>query len=150
MTYPTLSRRWNPWGDLLALQDEVNRLFETGVGTPTRSGLLGTEFMPPVDVLRDKENVIVRMDVPGMKKEDLEITVLNHNLVIRGEKKRDESEGKSSHRLERFYGQFERVIELPTPVELEKTRASFHDGVLEIVCPVREEAKPKQIAIDVS
>lgn len=151
MAFPTLSRRWNPWTDLLSLQDEMNRLFETTMGSGTRSGLMGGAFVPPLDVLRDKEKVIVRLDVPGIKKEDLEISVLNDRLFIRGEKKQEDSPDEGNvHRLERFYGQFERIVDLPAPVDLEKVTAKFTDGVLEIVAPVREEAKPRQIAVDVS
>jgi HSP20 family protein len=150
MTFPTLTRRWNPWGDLLSLQDEMNKLFEGSLGTPVRSALLGTEFMPPVDLLKDKENLVVKMDAPGLKKEDLDITVLNGRLFIRGTKRADEaSENKSIHRRERFYGSFERVIDLPNPVEVDKIHATFCDGVLTITAPVREEARPRQIAVEV-
>ena len=153
MTFPTLSRRWNPWNDLLSLQEEMNKLFESTMGPQSgRPGLLGTSFMPPVDVLRDKENIIVRVDLPGMDKEDLEISLLNDSLFIRGEKKMENSEGakQNVHRRERFYGSFERVIDLPNPVDGEKIRAAFRDGVLEITAPLRPEAKPRQIAVNVS
>ena len=152
MALPTLSRRWNPWNDLLSLQEEMNRLFETSMGpSPGRTGLLGTAFMPPVDVMRDKENIVVRMDIPGLKKEDIEITLLNDSLFIRGEKKTDsDTEKKNMHRRERFYGTFERVIDMPSPVDGEKIKATFRDGVLEITAPLREEARPRQIAVQVS
>ncbi len=150
MTFPTLNRRWNPWGDLLSLQEEMNKLFEGSVGTPVRSALLGTEFMPPLDLLKDKENLIVKMDAPGLKKEDLDITVLNDRLFIRGTKRPDEEpEHKSVHRRERFYGSFERVIDLPNPVDVENIRATFCDGVLTITAPLRAEARPRQIAVEV-
>ena len=145
-----LARRWNPWNDLLSLREEMNRMFEAETGGPVRSGLLGTEFMPPVDVIRDKEHIRVRMDVPGLQKEDLEISVLGNSLFIRGEKKSESKpEGTNAYRIERFYGTFERVIDLPSPVDVEKTKAACKDGVLEITLPLREEAKPKQIAVEV-
>lgn len=152
MTFPTLTRRWNPWNDLLSLQDEMNKLFESTMGPQAgRTGLLGTSFMPPIDVLRDKDNIVVRVDLPGMKKEDLEITLLNDSLFIRGEKKAETDENKQNvHRRERFCGSFERVIDIPSPVDGEKIRASFRDGVLEITAPLRPEARPRQIAVDVS
>lgn len=152
MAFPTLARRWNPWSDLLSLQEEMNKLFESSMGPATsRTGLLGTAFMPPVDVVRDKDSIIVRIDVPGMKKEDLEITMLHDRLFIRGEKKQESKpDEKSTHRLERFYGSFERVIDMPTPVDVEKIKATFRDGVLEITAPLRAEAKPRQIAVEVS
>ena len=151
MTFPTLSQRRNPWSDLLSLQEEMNRLFETSMGLPQpSSGLLGTDFVPAVDILRDKENIIVRADIPGLTKDDLDITMLNNRLIIRGEKKREEKhDEQNSHRLERFYGSFERVVDLPAPVNAEAIKASFKDGVLEIQAPIREEAKPRQISLEV-
>ena len=151
MTFPVLTRRWNPWGDLLSLQDEMNRLFENTMGTNPRSGLLGSDWLPPVDVLRDAENITVRIDVPGLDKDNIDLTVLNGRLFIRGEKRQEttEGEGKSTHRRERFYGSFERVIDLPGPVDSENIKATFRDGVLEVTAPMRPESKPKQIAINV-
>ena len=150
MPFPLTTRRWNPWGELLALQDEVNRLFESTYGPTTRAGLLGTDFMPPVDVLRDKDSITVKMDAPGMKKEDLDISVMNQSLVIRGQKKHDtETESENVYRSERFFGTFERVIDLPNPVDVDAIKATFADGVLEVICPVKPEARPRQIAVDV-
>lgn len=143
-------RRWNPWSDLLNLQEEMNRLFESTMGVETRAPLLGTEFIPPVDVVRDKDNVVVKVDLPGMKKEDLDISVLHNALILRGTKKQEgETEQQSIHRRERFFGTFERVIDLPATVDVEKIKATFTDGVLQITAPLREEARPRQIAVDV-
>ena len=145
------NRSWNPWTDLMSLQQEVNRLFE-GMGMPSgaRTGLLGTDFMPPVDLARDKDRVLVRVDLPGMKREDLDITIQKNHLFIRGTKKHElDDSDKHFHRRERFFGSFERVIELPNPVDADKVTASFTDGVLEVTCPIREEAKPRQIAVEV-
>ena len=151
MAYPTLSRRRNPWSDLLSLQDEMNRLFESNIGAPQRSaGLFGTDYIPPVDVLRNKESIVVRVDLPGMSKDDIDITVVNGRLFIRGEKKQEtKDEHTNVHRIERFYGTFERVIDLPNLVDADKIKASFKDGVLEINAQLREEAKPRQIAVNV-
>ena len=150
MAFPLTTRRWNPWGELLALQDEVNRLFESTYGPPSRAALLGTDFNPPVDVIRDKNNIVVKMDAPGMKKEDLDISVMNQSLVIRGQKKHEaEKQSENVYRSERFFGTFERVIDLPNPVDTDSIKATFTDGVLEIVCPVKPEARPRQIAVDV-
>jgi HSP20 family protein len=150
MAFPVVARRWGPWGDLLSLQDEMNRLFETTMGGNPRVGLLGSEYVPPADILRDKDNIVVRMDVPGLKKDDLDLTILNGRLFVRGEKKHDEEQNEQNvHRRERFYGSFERVIDLPSPVDADNIRAKFDNGVLEITAPVRPESKPRQIAIDV-
>jgi HSP20 family protein len=150
MTYGVLTRR-NPWSDLVSLQEEMNRLFENSMGVPQQSsGLMGSDFSPAVDVLRNKDHIIVRADIPGISKEDLDVTVLNNRLFIRGEKKREtESDEKNAHRLERFYGSFERVVDLPAPVNPDAIKASFKDGVLEITAPLREEAKPRRVELDV-
>lgn len=151
MTFGITTRRWDPWTDLLSLQEEMNRLFESSMGTPQQSsGLLSSDFVPAVDVLRNKESIIVRADLPGMSKDNLDVTVLNNRLFIRGEKKREtETDEKNAHRLERFFGSFERVIELPAQVNPEAIKASFKDGVLEVTAPLREEAKPRQISLEV-
>ncbi len=151
MTFPVLTQRWNPWGDLLALQGEMNRLFEHTMGGNPRAGLLGSDWLPPADVLRDKDNIIVRLDVAGMNKDNIDLTVLNGRLFIRGEKKHESEsgEGTGTHRRERFFGSFERVIDLPAPVNSDNIKATFRDGVLEVVAPVLPESKPKQIAINV-
>ena len=103
MTYPTLQRRRNPWNALLSLQEEMNKLFESNMGTPQRTpGLFGTDYIPPVDVLRNKENIVVRVDLPGMGKDNIDITVVNGRLFIRGEKKQESTENHPNvHRLER-------------------------------------------------
>lgn len=151
MTFGITTRRWDPWTDLLSLQEEMNRLFESSMGTPQQSsGLLSSDFVPAVDVLRNKESIIVRADLPGMSKDNLDVTVLNNRLFIRGEKKREtETDEKNAHRLERFFGSFERVIDLPAQVNPEAIKASFKDGVLEVTAPLREEAKPRQISLEV-
>lgn len=151
MTFGTLIHRNNPWTDLVSLQEEMNRLFESSMGFPQKSsGLMSSDFVPAVDILRIKDDIIVRADVPGMTKENLDVTVLNNRLFIRGEKKRDtETDEKNAHRLERFYGSFERVVDLPSPVNPEKIKATFRDGVLEVTAPIREEAKPRRIALEV-
>ena len=149
MTYGSLINRHNPWGDLIALQQEMNRLFADSMGTPQHSaGLLETDFAPAVDVLRDHDNLIVRADIPGIPRENIELTVQNNRLFIRGETKRESEDGqKNAHRLERFYGSFERVIDLPALVNPDSIKATFRDGVLEVTAAVREEAKPRQISL---
>ena len=92
----------------------------------------------------------MRVDLPGMSKDNIDITVVNGRLFIRGEKKQESTENHPNvHRLRRFYGNFERVIDLPNLVDADQIKANFRDGVLEINAPLREEAKPRQIAVNV-
>lgn len=151
MTVSTTARRWNPWTEILALQNEMSRMFDPTAqfAAPGRGTLPTAGFAPAVDVLRHEDELVVKVDLPGMKKEDLEITLLNNRLSIRGEKK-DTAEVQSDrvHRTERFFGRFERVVELPNPVDGEKIRATFTDGVLEVHAPLRAEAKPRQITVE--
>jgi HSP20 family protein len=154
MNFPALLRRSSstPWNELVSLQEEMNRLFESTLGSPQRAaGLFGSEYVPPVDILRDKDSIIIRTDLPGIRREDIDISLTNGRLVIRGEKKEEtRDENSNPHRLERFFGSFERVIDLPVLVDGDKIKATFKDGVLEITAPLREEAKPRQIAINVN
>lgn len=150
MTFGTLSRRSNPWSDLLALQKEMDRMFEAPMANASGRGAMRSDSLFPVDVLRSADNIIVRADIPGVTKDDLEITMLKNRLFIRGEKKNsaEASEG-SAHRLERFYGRFERAIDLPDSVSQEQIKATFTDGTLEITAPISEDAKPRRIAVEV-
>lgn len=151
MTNLKLINRSNPWDNLLSLQNEMDRLFRgVSEGNGQSAGVGPAAFRPPVDVLRGEDSIIVRADVPGLTKDDINLAILNNRLFIRGEKKRTEESGESNgHRLERFYGSFERVIELPVQVNIDAIKASFRDGVLEVTAPVKEEAKPRQIPLEV-
>ncbi|MBD3379712.1 MAG: Hsp20 family protein [Candidatus Omnitrophica bacterium] len=143
---------WQPFREMETLQDEMNRLFDLSLGRwPGRNaGLMESAWSPTVDVFESKDNIMVKADIPGMKKEDIEVSVRDDVLTIRGEKKEEkEAKEKGSVKTERFYGSFNRAIALPSPVDEDKVKASYKDGVLEIVLPKKEEEKPKQIQVDV-
>jgi HSP20 family protein len=98
-----------------------------------------------------KDNLVVRADLPGLKKEDIEVSIQDGILVIRGEKKEEaERKGNGAVRTERFYGSFHRAVSLPAAVDDAKVKASYKNGVLELTLPKKEEAKPKQIKIDLN
>ena len=123
--------------ELLAL----NRLF--GVGT---DGF----WAPLLDLEETRDEVIVRAELPGLKKEEIKLQVEGDLLVLSGERKSDsESKEKTVHRLERTYGQFQRVVELPSQVDGSRATAAYEAGVLTVRLPKREEAKRKEIAIEV-
>jgi|SRR5581483_3120394 len=112
----------------------------------------GTAWMPPVDIYTTGENeIVLKAEIPGMKKEDIDITVENFTLTIRGEKKTEqEVKDDQFHRVERSYGAFTRSFALPQTVDANKVEADYRDGVLTIKLPRREDAKPKQIKVNVA
>jgi len=146
-------REVSPFGDLLGIQDEINRLFDVTLGRRPfeRMGLFESEWAPAVDILEDENKIVVKAELPGMTEKDIDVSILGDTLTIKGEKKKEEEKKeKHYHRLERTYGAFHRTVTLPSSVASEKTKASFKNGILEIEMPKKEEAKPKQIKVDVS
>lgn len=128
----------------------LDRLFERSVGPwgAVKTGLLDGAWVPGVDVYEDADKIVVKMDVPGIPKGDIELSVQGDTLLIRGEKKREEEVNEENcHRLERSYGKFQRAVGLPAPVNSDKISASCRDGVLEVTLPKREEVKPRRIEI---
>jgi HSP20 family protein len=123
------------------MQSELDRLFNASLQT----------WSPVLDVLEDKDNYIVNVEVAGLKREDITVTIDDGSLVIAGERKAAilAPETNVQH-TERFYGKFERVLALPTAVASDKVKADYKDGVLTITLPKAEEAKPKQIAVNVT
>ena len=106
---------------------------------------------PAIDVQEDENGYSLKADLPGIRKEDLEITVTGNLLVLKGERREAaETKSKDWHRSERWVGTFERSLELPTEVNASAVKASFKDGVLEVSLPKSESAKPKQIKVDIN
>lgn len=143
----TLSR-WEPYRDLYTLQNRINQMFgEAGLSTGRDSEGFGA-WLPPVDVIEEGDNLIFRAELPGVQRDDIEVKVDSGTLTIRGEKRQEKESGAESvHRIERLYGTFHRSFTLPTTVDTEKIQARFKDGVLELVLPKADEAKPRRIAI---
>ena len=143
----------SPFGDLLGIQDEINRLFDVTLGRHPfeRIGLLEGEWAPAIDIVEDENKIVVKAELPGMTEKDIDVSILSDTLTIKGEKKKEEEKKeKHYHRLERTYGAFHRTVTLLSSVASEKAKASFKNGILEIEMPKKEEAKPKQIKVDVS
>ncbi len=143
--------RWRPFRDLVSIQDEMNRLFDDFFGRPlARTEWTEGVWSPTVDVSEDKDNVIIRAEMPGTKKEDVNISIQDNVLTLKGEKKQEKEEkDKNYHRVERSYGSFCRSFQLPTSVKTDKIKANYRDGVLNITLPKTEEVKPKQIPISI-
>ncbi len=146
------SELYDPFGELEVLQNEMNRLFNTRLtGQPEReTGLLESVWSPAIDIYDSKDNIMIRADLPGMKKEDIDVSVHQNLLTIKGEKKQESEEKQEGWiRSERFYGSFNRTISLNSDVDADKVKASYQNGVLELALPKKEEARPKQVNIEV-
>jgi HSP20 family protein len=143
----------NPWltADAFGnLQDEVNRLFDSTLPEWTSLPRLMGAWGPNLDLYEDKENLVAKVELPGMKKEAIEVSLDEGILTISGERKAEEVvKDAEPHRLERFYGRFQRSVALPVPVNTAAVKANYVDGILTVTLPKAEEAKPKQIAVNV-
>ena len=140
--------RWEPFRDLVSLRSDFDRLF--GSFFSTLPVAQEDYWAPVVDVIENNGNIEVKAELPGMKKGDIKVTVKDNILSLSGERQQEqETKEKSYHRIERYYGSFCRNIQLPESVEADKVKATYKDGVLNIVLPKPETAKPKKIDVDV-
>ena len=138
------------FGDLENFQQEMNRLFDVTLQRPFKLGNGDKLGAPAVDITDEKDQIKVKADLPGMKKEDIEVNVENDVLTIKGEKKEEkEVKEKDYIRSERYYGAFHRAFSLPAGIDASKVNATYKEGVLEITLPKKEGAKPKQIKVDI-
>jgi HSP20 family protein len=142
---------WGGFGQLTNLRDEIDRLFEAPLAEIARTSQLLSGWTPAFDVYEDKDNLYVRAELAGMKKEDIDLSLHNGSLSISGERKNDEKfKDAEVYRAERFFGRFQRTITLATPVAADKIKATYKDGILTVTLPKAEEAKPKHIDVSVS
>jgi HSP20 family protein len=141
---------WNPARDLLAVRDEMNRLFNQAFGRTggdVESWLSGS-WMPPVDIYESNDMLVIKVELPGFTKEDLHIEINENTLTLKGERRPDATvKEEQYHRRERAYGAFQRSFLLPAMVDQGKVQATYRDGVLELQLPKAEAAKPKRISI---
>jgi HSP20 family protein len=140
--------RWDPFRDVIALQNRVNSLFrEMNEGD---SPLTTASFVPAVDVYEDAKKVVLKLEVPGMEEKDLDIRVENNTLTVKGERKLEKDEKEENfHRIERRYGSFYRAFTLPSTVDTENVQASYNAGILKVELNKKAEAQPKQIKVNV-
>jgi HSP20 family protein len=137
---------WSPFDQLTSLRDEINRLFESPVSNGN-SGAFNA-WAPALDLFEDKESLVLRAEVPGLKKEDIDISLHDNTITISGERRNEKKyEGSETSREERVFGRFTRSLLLPKQVDAGKVKASYKDGILTVTLPKAEEAKPRQIAI---
>ena len=141
--------RWDPFRDLNLLQDRMNRLFyDAGRGWRADEPAATTTWSPAVDIFETEGEIVVKAELPGMERKDITLHLENNVLSLRGERKFEkETKDENYHRIERSYGAFSRSFAIPATVDEEKIRADYKDGVLNIVLPKKEQARPKQIKI---
>ena len=142
--------RWEPFAGLGEVQQEMNRLFDSFFGRPTVVQAADRMWLPLTDMYETKDDLYVSFELPGIREKDVHVSITGDVLTVRGERKWDkELKEESYHRLERVYGKFERAIPLPIPVQADKVKATYREGVLEIKLPKAEEIKPKEIKVDI-
>jgi HSP20 family protein len=143
--------RLDPFRELIAMQDRINRIF--GEAARREDDLFQRgDWVPAVDIYEnEKQEVVIKAELPGMKKEEIDLRLENNTLTIRGERRRaTDTRDEQYHRVERAYGAFSRSFSLPATVDHGKVSADYSDGVLTITMPMKEEAKPRQIQVKVN
>src|SRR5215469_6993666 len=139
---------WPDFGRLTELHDEIDRFFGSPLSELAHTSRLLSGWTPALDLYEDKDNFYAKAELPGMKKEEIELSLHDGSLSISGERKQETKvEEAEVYRTERFFGRFQRTVTLPTPVAVERVKAEYKDGVLMVTLPKTEEAKPKRIDV---
>jgi HSP20 family protein len=141
--------RWDPFQDVLSLREAMNQLMEESFVRPT-AAQSGRNFVPALDLSENAEGYLVEAALPGLKPEDVEVTVENNVLTIKGETRKEvDDKQRNFHRVERRFGTFQRTISLPSTVKADQIQASLTNGVLRLEIPKAEEVKPRKISVNV-
>jgi HSP20 family protein len=152
----TVLTRWNPFKEMDELQRRLSSVFDVAPirrasPTPGEENISVPDWAPLVDVVEDDKEYLIKVELPEVRKEDVQVRVENGTLTISGERKSEKEEkGRRFHRLERFYGRFERSFSFPDDADDSKVAADFKDGVLRVHLDKSEQARPKQIEVKVS
>ncbi len=142
--------RWDPFGDMAQLREQVNRLFEQSLAHSGREPGFAQTWSPTVDIVETDAAITLHAELPGMKPEEIDIQITGDTLTLKGERKvQKEEKGRQYVRIERSYGAFQRSFTLGLPIDQGAVKANYRDGVLEITLPKREEVKPKQVKVQV-
>jgi HSP20 family protein len=143
---------WSPFRHLSLLRNEIDRLFDSPLDALTsNSQQFLNGWLPTIDLYEDRDHLVLKAELPGMKKEDIDISLHGEVLTVSGERKEEETFDKAeTYRAERFLGRFQRTLTLPVRVDASKVQASYKDGILTVTLPKAEEAKPKQIEVKIS
>ena len=145
--------RWGPFRDVMSLQERMNRLFDQALSrtrTDDEEGLTASTWSPAVDIFETPDSIVMKAELPGVRRENIDIQVRENTLTLKGERKFErEVNDENFLRMERSYGTFQRAFSLPAVVQQDKIKAVLKDGVLEVSMLKAEEAKPQQVKIDV-
>ena len=141
--------RYDPFRDLRNIQEEVNRLFTGNVGrTFDDEGMARGSWNPSVDIYENKDQIVLEAELPGMNREDFDLSIENNVITLRGERRFEKKEDADNyHRVERAYGSFTRSFTLPNSVSGEGANAEYRNGVLRVTIPKREETKARRIEV---
>ena len=141
--------RWDPFREVVTMQNRLNSLFrDLNDGD---SPMTTAAFVPAVDIYEDEKKVMLKLEVPGIEEKDLDVSVENNTLTVKGERKFESEEKEENfHRIERRYGSFYRAFTLPSTVDTEHVQAKYNAGVLKLELLKKPEAQPKQIKINVA
>ena len=148
--------RWNPFREMEEMQRRMSSLFDwsplrRGNLTPEEENITVPEWAPLVDIAEDEKEYLIKVELPEVQKEDVKVTVEHGTLTISGERKAEKEEkGRKFHRVERYYGRFERSFSIPDDSKTDDVKAEFKDGVLRVHLAKSEKARPKQIEVKVS
>lgn len=142
--------QYNPFEELRAMQEQMNRLLDMAWSRETGEELKEGIWQPPVDIYEDEASVVIKAELPGVDQKDIEVRIEDGTLVLRGERRHDTSIKKENyHRVERYYGTFQRSFSLSHAIDQDRVKATCESGVLTVVLPKKEDAEPKQITVEI-
>ncbi len=150
LRFRPFAQTMDPFRDVGDLQTEMDRVFDGFFGRPSQVGGVERVWAPAVDMYETKDDLVLSAELPGLNEKDIHLSITGDMLTLRGERQwNQEVKQENYYRGERWFGKFERTLPLPIPVQSDKVKASYRDGVLTVTLPKAEEIKPKQIKIDV-
>ena len=143
--------RWDPYRDVVALQNRMNSLFQDFSRNGENESVTASGFVPPVDIYEDEHKLVLTVEIPGMRLEDLDVRLENNTLTVKGDRTfKGETKEENFHRVERRYGSFYRAFTIPSTIDPESIKAEYDAGVLRLELQKKPESKPRQIKVNVA
>jgi HSP20 family protein len=149
--FGTTMEQWQPFRAISEVQSEMNRLFDTVFGHPASAASGERTWVPVCDLWETKDELVLCVELPGVSDKDVNVSITGDLLSVKGERRfpQDNVKDDNWHRLERAWGKFERTVQLPMPVQADKVKATYRDGLLTVKLPKAEDVKSKDIKIDI-